>query len=256
MSKNSVNKKQLKPKKDLLVSKAVITEVEKVLSTSNAQESSKSSNASDSSSEAEEQKIKRFRPNIIITGTPGCGKSTLSLKLNKEESLKTTLFNISEFAKDENIFESYDEDRKSHVIDEDELLNRLEGPLRNGGCIIDWHCNDIFPERLIDLVIVLKCGTSALYDRLKARKYHDAKIQENIDAEIMSVVLEDALESYDKRIVIELPSESEEQIEDNLSKIMAWYEQWTKDNGNGVTNEVEEFYKDREMPEDFDSDEE
>ncbi len=61
--------------------------------------------------------------------------------------------------------------------------------------------------RLIDLVVVLKCGTSELYDRLKARNYKDSKIQENIDAEIMSVVLDDALESYDERIVIELQND-------------------------------------------------
>ena len=203
-----------------------------------------------------EAKITRFRPNIIITGTPGCGKSTLSNTLKKIEELKISLFNISEYAKEKKIFESYDESRDSHVIDEDELLDRLEAPLREGGCIIDWHCNDIFPERLIDLVVVLRCGTSGLYDRLKARNYKDSKIQENIDAEIMSVVLEDALDSYDKRIVIELQNDEDNQLEDNVEKIKAWYKQWLLDNKKGVTNEIDEFYKDREMPKDWDSDEE
>ena len=203
-----------------------------------------------------EAKKTRFRPNIIITGTPGCGKSTLSKTLEKIPELKINLFNISEYAKDNKIFESYDESRDSHVIDEDELLDRLETPLREGGCIIDWHCNDIFPERLIDLVVVLKCGTSELYDRLKARNYKDSKIQENIDAEIMSVVLDDALESYDERIVIELQNDQKSHTQENVDKIKAWYKQWLLDNEHGVTNEIDEFYKDREMPKDWDSDEE
>ncbi|KAL6932996.1 hypothetical protein ACO0R3_002086 [Hanseniaspora guilliermondii] len=206
----------------------------------------------------EEPKLKktRFRPNIIITGTPGCGKSTLSKTLKEMPDLKIKLFNISEYAKENKIFESYDETRDSHVIDEDELLDRLETPLREGGCIVDWHCNDIFPERLIDLVVVLRCGTSALYDRLKARNYKDSKIQENIDAEIMSVVLEDALDSYDKRIVIELQNDEDKNIQENVDKIKTWIEQWVLDNKTGVTNEIDEFYKDRDMPEDWDSDEE
>lgn len=206
----------------------------------------------------EEPKLEktRFRPNIIITGTPGCGKSTLSKTLKEMPDLKIKLFNISEYAKENKIFESYDETRDSHVIDEDELLDRLETPLREGGCIVDWHCNDIFPERLIDLVVVLRCGTSALYDRLKARNYKDSKIQENIDAEIMSVVLEDALDSYDKRIVIELQNDEDKNIQENVDKIKTWIEQWVLDNKTGVTNEIDEFYKDRDMPEDWDSDEE
>ncbi len=74
----------------------------------------------------------------------------MSKTLEKFQSEKVT-FNISEYAKDNKIFESYDEGRDSHVIDEDELLDRLETPIREGGCIIDWHCNDIFPERLMTL---------------------------------------------------------------------------------------------------------
>ncbi|OBA29152.1 P-loop containing nucleoside triphosphate hydrolase protein [Hanseniaspora valbyensis NRRL Y-1626] len=245
MAKDYISKKITKKQDFKTGFKINTTAVEKALSTKESESLNSSSESEEINSESENEDLPktRYRPNIIITGTPGCGKSTLSSKLN-------------EFAKKEDIFESYDESRKSHVIDEEELLNRLEKPLREGSCIIDWHCNDIFPERLIDLVIVLKCGTSALYDRLQARKYHDSKIQENIDAEIMSVVLEDALESYDKRIVIELPSETEEQVEDNLEKIIAWYKQWLKDNKSGVTNEIDEFYIDREMPEIFDSDEE
>ncbi len=33
-----------------------------------------------------------------------------------------------------------------------------------------------------------------------------------------------------------------------FDKIKAWYKQWLLDNEHGVTNEIDEFYKDREMP--------
>ncbi|PVH20982.1 hypothetical protein CXQ85_004498 [Candidozyma haemuli] len=181
----------------------------------------------------------RFHPNIIITGTPGCGKTSLSKKL--AESLPEanyTHYNISELAKDRDCIESYDKERDTGVVDEDKLLDGLEDDLRKGGAIVDWHCCDIFPKRLIDLVVVLRTDNSLLYDRLKARKYSDKKIDENIDCEIMEVILNDANEAYNKEIVISLESNSEEDVKENQGRIEAWVEMWRKDHDEGVTNEV------------------
>lgn len=52
------------------------------------------------------------------------------------------------------------------------------------------------------------------------------KIQENNEAEIMEVVLNDARESYAQEIVVELHSESPEQIEQNIERIVAWVQAW------------------------------
>jgi AAA domain len=39
-----------------------------------------------------------------------------------------------------------------------------------GGWLIDWHACDLFPQRWVDLVVVLRCGsTEVMWDRLKAR---------------------------------------------------------------------------------------
>lgn len=112
---------------------------------------------------------------------------------------------------------------------------------------MDWHCCDIFPKRLIDLVVVLRTDNSLLYDRLKARKYSDKKIDENIDCEIMEVILNDANEAYNKEIVISLESNSEEDVKENQGRIEAWVEMWRKDHDEGVTNEVGEYYADEEV---------
>ena len=50
--------------------------------------------------------------------------------------------------------------------------------------------------RWFDLVVVLTCDNTILYDRLASRNYKDNKIQENVQCEIMHVVLEEARESY------------------------------------------------------------
>ena len=113
-----------------------------------------------------------------------------------------------------------------------QLLDYLEATnlSENGGYIIDWHACDLFPERWIDLVVVLRCDSTMLYDRLTARGYKDKKLDENMDSEIMQVLLDEARESYREEIVVELRSDSTEDVDGNVERIEQWVEQWRKDN--------------------------
>ncbi|CAL9730906.1 adenylate kinase isoenzyme 6 homolog Fap7p [Monosporozyma unispora] len=183
---------------------------------------------------------RRYRPNLLITGTPGCGKTT-TCELLQRRLPDFTYYNISEFAEKHKCYEGYDKDRKSHIVDEDKLLDELEPLLHEGKSIIDWHVNDVFPERLIDLVVVFRCDNSILFDRLHARGYHEAKIQENLDAEIMGVVLQDAMESYEQEIVVELQSNTTEDMDSNVDRIVAWEKNWVEQHPEGVTNELPEY---------------
>jgi adenylate kinase len=114
-----------------------------------------------------------------------------------------------------------------------QLLDHLESlPLHStGGYILDWHACDLFPERWIDLVIVLRCDSTILYDRLTARGYKGKKLEENMDSEIMQVLLDEARESYKEEIVVELRSESTEDVEGNLERVEGWVEMWRRDRG-------------------------
>lgn len=62
------------------------------------------------------------------------------------------------------------------------------------------------------------------------RNYPEVKLQENLDAEIMQVILEDARESFAEEIVIELQSETVEDMQSNVDRIIAWLNQWLEDN--------------------------
>jgi adenylate kinase len=57
------------------------------------------------------------------------------------------------------------------------------------------------------------------------------KIQENNEAEIMSVVLEEAREAYTEEIVVALNSEDTSELESNVSRIVQWIEGWLKNQG-------------------------
>jgi adenylate kinase len=126
------------------------------------------------------------------------------------------------------------------------VVDELE-PLVNagGGLILDWHTCDAFPERWVDLVVVLQCNHTRLWDRLEVRcvvhfcrltnhsshrlrGYPLKKIQENNEAEIMNVVLEEAREAYAENIVVALDSEDTTHLESNVSRIVQWIEEWLK----------------------------
>jgi adenylate kinase len=67
-----------------------------------------------------------------------------------------------------------------------------------------------------------------LIDMLPHRGYPLKKIQENNEAEIMNVVLEEAHEAYAGEIVVTLQSENIDDLESNVSRIVQWIEAWRK----------------------------
>ena len=78
-------------------------------------------------------------------------------------------------------------------------------------------------------MIVLRTETTKLYDRLTARHYPERKLQENMDSEIMEVLLDEARNSYDKEIIIELQSNDIEDIENNVDRAERWLTNWNRD---------------------------
>jgi adenylate kinase len=63
----------------------------------------------------------------------------------------------------------------------------------------------------------------------KCRDYPEAKLQENLDSEIMQVLLQEARDSYDEEIVVELTSDNSDEMESNIERLEAWVKQWRKD---------------------------
>ncbi|KAK1770661.1 putative pos9-activating factor fap7 protein [Phialemonium atrogriseum] len=170
----------------------------------------------------------RTSPNIIVTGTPGVGKTTHCEVLAERTGLRH--LSVNQIVKDRECHEGWDEEYQSWIVDEDKLLDSIEEEVKQGGCIIDWHACDLFPRSWIDLVVVLRTDSTMLYDRLTARKYPEAKLQENLDSEIMEVLLQEARDAYDEEIVVELMSNSSDEVDGNVDRIEAWLRQWRQDN--------------------------
>ncbi|KAG9247869.1 POS9-activating factor FAP7 [Calycina marina] len=173
----------------------------------------------------------RTKPNIIVTGTPGVGKTIHCEIVAQNTGLKH--LSINDIVKERGCHDGYDAEFKSWIVDEDKLLDAIEDEIKQGGYIIDWHACDLFPKSWIDLVVVLRVDSTILYDRLRARNYPEAKLQENLDSEIMQVLLQEARDSYDEEIVVELTSNSSEEMEGNVERIETWLKQWMTNSVGG-----------------------
>mmetsp|Transcript_32155 Transcript_32155/g.49827 ORF Transcript_32155/g.49827 Transcript_32155/m.49827 type:complete len:189 (-) Transcript_32155:50-616(-) len=184
-----------------------------------------------------EDGTQRKRPNILITGTPGVGKTSTASLLAERTGLKHV--NVGEIIKQYRCYEGRDEELDTNVLDEDKLLDQLEVILDKAaedgdGIVADFHVCEIFPERWFDLVLVLRTKTEVLFDRLTARAYPEKKRSENMEAEIMQVILDQARESYSPNIVHEVHSNTIDDMEKNIVRVEQWVKQWLKDNGHDI----------------------
>ncbi|GMH47458.1 hypothetical protein TrLO_g2707 [Triparma laevis f. longispina] len=170
----------------------------------------------------------RAKPNILITGTPGTGKSTTSADI--AEALGFAHLNVGDIVKSEKCYESRDEEFDAYMLDDDKLIDEMEPMVADGGCVVDFHSCEMFPERWFDLVLVLRASTEVLFDRLTERNYSEKKREENMTAEIMQVVAEEARESYAEEIVHEVQSNTVEDMEANVERVKQWAEAWKANN--------------------------
>jgi adenylate kinase len=167
-------------------------------------------------------------PNILITGTPGTGKTTTSQLTAERIGLRH--INVGDIVKAKACHEGKDEDFDSYILDEEKLVDELEEVVSLGGCIIDFHSPEIFPEDWFDLILVLRTNTEQLYDRLVMRGYNDRKRDENMECEIMQVVLDAVQENFEGNVIVELQSNTVDDMESNISRIEQWYADWRSNN--------------------------
>ena len=139
---------------------------------------------------------------IIVSGTPGTGKTTLSKKLAKKIDYK--YLDVAKLIKEKNLQEFYDKKRKTYVIDVKKLNPILIKLIKKSqNLIIDSHLSHYLPKKYIDLCIITKCSLKTLEKRLKKKRYIKEKIRENLDCEIFDICLNEAKEKGHKILIID-----------------------------------------------------
>ncbi|KAM7277600.1 hypothetical protein ACFE04_004734 [Oxalis oulophora] len=167
---------------------------------------------------------RRSKPNILVTGTPGTGKTTTSTALAEATLLRHV--NIGDLVKEKNLHDGWDDALHCHIINEDLVCDELEDMMDQGGNIVDYHGCEFFPERWFDRIVVLQTDNAVLYDRLTKRGYTGAKLTNNIECEIFQMLLEEAKESYPEEKVVALKSNNIEDMTRNVNELTDWVRNW------------------------------
>lgn len=129
---------------------------------------------------------------VAVTGTPGVGKSTLARLA--ADRFGWELAEVHGLAEAHGLVVDRDEDDDADVIDTEALAHVLEALAHdrdpNGVEVLDGHLSHLLP---VDVVWVVRCDPTVLEGRLRGRGYGAGKVRENLEAEAMDIILQEAL---------------------------------------------------------------
>jgi adenylate kinase len=135
-----------------------------------------------------------------ITGTPGTGKSLVGSELARRGHTVVHLTNtVGAYGIGD------DEDRDARIID----VDRWAAEFVPVDGFVEGHLAHLLP---CDRIVVLRCRPDELKKRLSRRKYREAKIRENADAEAIDVCLIETVEKFSPDQILELDTTARDAI--------------------------------------------
>ena len=146
---------------------------------------------------------------IALTGTPGTGKTTIAALLPYR------VIDINALVKSGMNF-GKDPDRGCLEADMDALADYLAKHDCDEILILEGH----FSHHFANWAIVLRLAPSALKSRLEARGYSTSKIQENLEAEALDVILVEAAERCDRVDEIDTTGKNTTEIAELVTEII------------------------------------
>ncbi len=157
---------------------------------------------------------------ILITGTPCTGKTTTAKQLAAK--LHSDYINLTDLAKNYNLILGEDEERKTTIIDEEAMRQKLKETIEastNTNIIVDGHyAAAVTPPELVTNVFVLRRNPKELKELMQNCGFSDAKLYENLSAEILDSCLVEAIQTQEHK-VCELDVTGKT-VEENIEEIL------------------------------------
>ena len=157
---------------------------------------------------------------ILITGTPCVGKTSIAKKLVIK--LDAEYINLTDFAKTNNLILGEDIERQTIIINEEALRRKLKESIlasTNANVIVDGHyAAAVTSTELVTKVFVLRRNPKELKDFMQNCGFSDAKLYENLSAEILDSCLIEAMQNQVGK-VCELDVTGKT-VEENVSDIV------------------------------------
>lgn len=174
---------------------------------------------------------------IVVTGTPGTGKTTLCRKISEVKGW--VHIDLGEFVVTNGLYIGYDRKRGSYVVDLRSTRARVAKVLRGGdrtylldGCFSHL----VTPLRTTFGVVVLRTNPLELLRRLSTRPKE--KALENAQAEALDVILIETISKFGKAYEIDTTNRSVEEV---AEKFLEAYESGFPPRF-GLTNWLQELH--------------
>ncbi|RLE54770.1 MAG: hypothetical protein DRJ40_10240 [Thermoprotei archaeon] len=141
---------------------------------------------------------------VLITGTPGTGKTTVAKKLS--QVLNAEYIDVGSFCLSHNLCVEYDARRDTYVIDLERARSELREYLAElSKVVVDTHIPSVMPPDLVTHIFVLRLHPLELVKRLRARySSKEEKIAENVLAEYIGVIANEARSWFSSEKVFEI----------------------------------------------------
>jgi len=128
---------------------------------------------------------------IAITGTPGTGKTQVSRVLARR--LHYRHLELNRAIVKYKLYSGYDRKRRSYIADMRKVTGYVKAFVKqNPATIVDSHLAHELPSALVSRVVILRCRPDELKRRLKAKGWSKAKVEENVEAEMIGVIAYEA----------------------------------------------------------------
>jgi adenylate kinase len=152
---------------------------------------------------------------IAITGTPGTGKSFVSTVLRENGY---DIVDLNKVATEKDFVIGLDEKRNSKIINIDKLNKYVkENYAKKDIVFVEGHLSHLLKSA--DKVIVLRCHPDTLKKRLAKKGWKAEKINENLEAETLDVILCEATDIHSKKNIFEINT-TDKSIDDVASSVM------------------------------------
>jgi len=139
---------------------------------------------------------------VVVSGTPGTGKSVFARALAKK--LNAQLVDLNALIKRRKIYRrGTDGTLVADPIEVRAEFARLIKSLR-GPVVVEGLLAHFLQPKYISHVVVLRTKPSVLEKRLRKRGYSQTKVRDNVESEALGIILWEAVEAHGAKNVYEV----------------------------------------------------
>lgn len=125
---------------------------------------------------------------LLLTGTPGTGKTTISRAL--ADKLEARLVAVNQLVDQKHLYTGLDPEKHYKIVDIPALLEEMDRISQDYRDSEDWlifegHLSHYYQPA--DLVVVLRASPPILEERLEKREWIPEKMKENLEAEALDI---------------------------------------------------------------------